>query len=192
MGYNVYSMRHRVNSAPGAGPSPPSPPEKGPALPKSTSKPVPKRRPTTQGPVPAPRDPAAQAAGHQRTRQARAGEIAQDYAEAIADLIDAGGEARVTDLARCLGVTHVTVNRTVARLQRDGLVSARPYRSIFLTDAGRALAATARRRHVIVLAFLRCLGVSEQTAQTDAEGIEHHVSEETLAAMARFARQARA
>ncbi len=67
-------------------------------------------------------------------------ETAQDYVEAIADLSAALGEARVVDLARRLGVTHVTVNRTLARLQQAGYVNTKPYRAIFLTDAGRKLA----------------------------------------------------
>jgi DtxR family manganese transport transcriptional regulator len=130
-----------------------------------------------------------QAQCHARTRKAHASEIAEDYVEVIANLISRAGEARVTDIARCLGVSHVTVVRTVSRLQRDGLVTARPYRSIFLTDDGRDLAERVRRRHDIVIAFLRALGVSAETARTDAEGIEHHVSEETLRAMARHARR---
>lgn len=105
----------------------------------------------------------------------------------IADLIESHGEARVVDIARRLGVTHVTVTRTVTRLQRDGLVTSKPYRSIFLTDSGRRLAEHARHRHAIVVAFLMALGVSESVANTDAEGIEHHVSRETLGALERFA-----
>jgi DtxR family manganese transport transcriptional regulator len=132
-----------------------------------------------------------QAAGHQRTRRAHAQEIGEDYAEAIADLIEGVGEARVVDLAECLGVTHVTVVRTIARLQRDGLVTARPYRSIFLTDEGRRLAERVRRRHRVVLDFLRALGVSEDAARADTEGIEHHVSNETLAAFERFSQKQR-
>jgi len=131
---------------------------------------------------------AEQADFHRRTRSAHAREIAEDYVETIADLIDRGGEARVVDLARCLGVSHVTVVRTVARLQRDELVTARPYRSIFLTDAGRTLAAKVKRRHQTVVEFLRALGVPERSACADAEGIEHHVSAETLAAFERFVR----
>jgi DtxR family manganese transport transcriptional regulator len=127
-----------------------------------------------------------QARCHDRTRRAHLSEVAEDYVEVIADLIDANGEARAVDIAERLGVTHVTVNRTVGRLQRDGLVTTRPYRSIFLTDAGRRLALQVRRRHRLVLAFLRALGVSERAAQADAEGIEHHVSAETLAAFTRF------
>jgi len=120
-----------------------------------------------------------------RSRRDRAAETAQDYVEAIADLSAALGEARVVDLARRLGVTHVTVNRTLARLQKIGFVNTKPYRAIFLTAAGNTLAAECKRRHETVTAFLRSLGVSEKVAELDAEGIEHHVSPETLAAFER-------
>jgi DtxR family manganese transport transcriptional regulator len=120
-----------------------------------------------------------------RTREEHSQELAQDYVEMIAELIVTNGEARVIDLASRLGVTHVTVGRTIRRLQRDGLVTARPYRAIFLTDAGRKLAEESRRRHEIVLEFLKSLGVPDTVAQSDAEGIEHHVSEETLTAFCR-------
>lgn len=143
-------------------------------------------------PTPGRKAGADPAAVHARTRQAHAGEIAEDYVELIADLIDNEGEARVVDIAHRLGVSHVTVVRTVARLQRDGLVTTRPYRSIFLTDEGRAMAQRARRRHVVVLDLLCALGVPEAAALTDAEGIEHHVSSATLAAFERFlARESR-
>ncbi len=106
--------------------------------------------------------------------------------EAIAELIGTNGEARATDLAKTLGVTHVTVIRTVQRLQREGLVTTQPYRSIFLTEAGRKLAARAKATHEKVILFLEALGVSPKTARADAEGIEHHVSKETLAAFEKF------
>jgi DtxR family manganese transport transcriptional regulator len=129
--------------------------------------------------------PVTQADGLRSTRAAHAREIAEDYVEAIAELIAGSGEARVTDLARRLGVTHVTVNRTIARLRRAGYVTALPYRAIFLTPSGEKLAAESRRRHETVVRFLRALGVPEAAAQRDAEGIEHHVSPETLAAFSR-------
>lgn len=134
----------------------------------------------------------AQADALRSTRAAHAREIAEDYVEAIADLTAAAGEARVTELARKLGVTHVTVNRTIARLQRDGYVTALPYRAIFLTVKGRETAVTSKRRHETVAQFLRALGVPEQIAQRDAEGIEHHVSPETLRAFARWLARASA
>lgn len=121
-----------------------------------------------------------------RSRRDRADEVAQDYVEAIADLTVSLGEARVVDLARQLGVTHVTVNRTLARLQQAGYVNTKPYRAIFLTAAGQRLAKECKYRHHAVVAFLRFLGVSEKVAEMDAEGIEHHVSPETLAALQKF------
>lgn len=126
------------------------------------------------------------AAIQKHTRMAHAQERAQDYVEAIADLIAEHGEARATDIAKSLGVTHVTVIRTVKRLQRDGLVTSEPYRSIFLTESGRKLATKARERHQTVVAFLEAVGVPSAAARRDAEGIEHHVSPETLKAFENF------
>jgi DtxR family manganese transport transcriptional regulator len=126
--------------------------------------------------------PKRQAENLSQTRREHANEIAEDYVELIAELIATTGEARVTDLARRLGVTHVTVNRAIQRLQRGGLVNARPYRSIFLTEAGRKLSGESRRRHEIVVEFLKSLGVPDTVAHLDAEGMEHHVSKKTLSA----------
>lgn len=93
------------------------------------------------------------------------------------------GSCRVADLATHFGVSHVTVSRTVARLVQEGLAETEPHRPIFLTSKGKRLATEARARHQIVFQFLRSIGVSEQAAALDAEGIEHHVSKETLRCM---------
>lgn len=121
-----------------------------------------------------------------RVRDVHQREQAEDYVELIANLIDDRGEARVVDLAGRLGVTNATVNNTIQRLQRDGLVTSKPYRSIFLTEEGRKLAARARERHSIVLEFLVALGVDVESAEVDAEGVYHHVSEATLDAFRRY------
>lgn len=131
------------------------------------------------------RSASASSENFRRTREAHARENAEDYVEAIAELIAVTGEARVTDLARRLGVTHVTVNRTIARLQVAGYVMSQPYRAIFLTEKGHKLAVASRQRHEVVVAFLRSLGIPDAAAQRDAEGIEHHVGPETLAAFER-------
>ena len=125
----------------------------------------------------------------QRTRDDHSRENAEDYVELIESLISETGEARAVDLAERLGVSHVTVSKTVQRLQREGYVTSQPYRSIFLTDKGRKVAAASRERHELVLRFLLALGVSSDTAEIDAEGIEHHVSEETLEAMRRYVKR---
>ena len=142
------------------------------------SLPPPSRRPRAGA-------PSRQAENFRQTRREHAHEIAEDYVEAIAEMAVLQGEARVVDLARQLGVTHVTVNRTLARLRQAGYVNTPPYRAIYLTPAGRRLAAACKRRHQTVVAFLRSLGIPAATAERDAEGIEHHVSSDTLAAFVR-------
>ena len=131
------------------------------------------------------------AAPRTRTRQEHSEETAQDYVEMIAELIDTTGEARVIDLARRLGVTHVTVSRTLQRLRRAGLITSLPYRSVFLTASGKRLSEESRHRHEVVVEFLQSIGVPETVAQSDAEGIEHHVSRETLAAFEKHLRRKR-
>ncbi len=125
-------------------------------------------------------DPIQVAAAFNHVRDAHQTEVAEDYVELVSDLIAARGEARSVDLAECLGISPATVNKTVARLQRDGYLTTERYRSIFLTQKGEELADAMRERHRIVYDFLRAIGVSEATAELDAEGLEHHVSEETL------------
>ncbi|MFO0828130.1 MAG: manganese-binding transcriptional regulator MntR [Phycisphaerales bacterium] len=132
--------------------------------------------------------PASGAREHSVVRGKHAVEAAEDYCEAVADLVDATGEARVVGLARRFGLSHVTVSRVVARLKREGYLRAEPYQPIALTAKGRRVAEESRARHRLVLEFLLSLGVDEATARLDAEGIEHHVSPATLAAFGRFAR----
>lgn len=131
-------------------------------------------------------EPRTRIRGHERTRRDHATELTQDYVEAIAELIEQNGECRVRDLAKRFAVSHVTVNRAIARMKRDGFVDTEPYAPIMLTVKGKALAEFSERRHRIVFRFLTALGVSERTASIDSEGIEHHVSEETLLLMEQF------
>jgi DtxR family manganese transport transcriptional regulator len=122
--------------------------------------------------------------GKARTAQATA--VLEDYAELIADLLATAGEARPTDIARRLGVSHATAIKAIARLKREGLATARPYRGVFLTEAGERLAGRVRARHRLVVDVLLALGVPAEAAEQDAEGIEHHVSDTTLAAFSHF------
>ena len=116
----------------------------------------------------------------EQVRNARNTETAEDYTEMIADLIRESGEARAVDLAKHFGVTGPTVNSIIRRLVREELVISKPYRSIFLTEKGQTLADYCKKRHEIVYNFLIKIGVNSETAKNDAEGLEHHVSTETL------------
>lgn len=129
----------------------------------------------------------------ERFTQARAAQsmaVLEDYVEMIGDLIDEFGEARVADIAQRMGVTHPTATKAVSRLKREGLAVSRPYRGVFLTDEGAELAERVRARHRTLVDFLVAVGVPAQTAELDAEGMEHHVSDVTLRAFETFLKRA--
>jgi len=130
--------------------------------------------------------PSKVAARFKRTRADHRDETAEDYVEAVAHLIDTKNEARVRDLSVMMGVSHVTVSRIVSRLCDEGFLLTAPYQPITLTKSGRALAEASQEQHRVVYAFLLAIGVPAEQAVIDAEGIEHHVSAETIRAMERL------
>ena len=134
-------------------------------------------------------DPDIQAGWFQQVREMHDLETVQDYVELIGDLIAVQGEARLVDLARRLGVSQPTAKKVVARLQKEGFVESKPYRALFLTEKGQRLSDASKTRHQIVLNLLLKLGVSRAAAEMDAEGIEHHVSQETMAAFHQFIKE---
>lgn len=135
----------------------------------------------------APRRPPHQpAARFTRARAAQSAALLEDYVEMIGDLLAELGEARVADIAGRMGVAQPTATKAVARLKREGLATSRPYRGVFLTEAGAALADRVRARHRVVVDLLVAVGVPAEVAELDAEGIEHHVSAQTLAAFEAF------
>lgn len=121
-----------------------------------------------------------------KTRSAQSTALFEDYVELIADLLTSSGEARPTDIARRLGVSHATAIKAISRLKRAGLATSRPYRGVFLTENGHVLAERTHARHRLVVDLLRALGVPAEAAEADAEGMEHHVSDVTLRAFAQF------
>lgn len=121
-----------------------------------------------------------------KARSAQSTALFEDYVELIADLLTNSGEARPTDIARRLGVSHATAIKAISRLKRAGLATSRPYRGVFLTEKGHALAERTRARHRLVVDLLRAIGVPAEAAEADAEGMEHHVSDVTLKAFAHF------
>jgi DtxR family manganese transport transcriptional regulator len=133
--------------------------------------------------------PGLQSESFRQTRAAHRLELMEDYVELIGDLIAAQGHAKQVDIAQRLGVAQPTVAKMLKRLSEEGLVEQQHYKGVVLTAKGRTLAACTRERHHVVVAFLLSLGVSEETARKDAEGIEHHVSDETLEALRQLARQ---
>jgi DtxR family transcriptional regulator, manganese transport regulator len=113
-------------------------------------------------------------------RRQHSTEAAEDYTELVYDIISEKGQARTCDIASALGVSHVTAVKTIQRLQNEGYLETAPYKPVSLTPKGRALALEFKKKHHAVVTFLRTLGVSHRQAEIDAEGMEHHISDETL------------
>lgn len=107
-------------------------------------------------------------------------ESAEDYLERIAELTDRQGFARVSDLAEELKLGKASVSSMIQRLAKLGLVSNQKYRGFSLTAQGKAVAESIRERHEVLTEFFEMLGVSAEVAQSDIEGIEHHLSTETV------------
>ena len=123
---------------------------------------------------------------YSKIRTQNKNEMLEDYVETISELISSKGEARNAELALHFGVSQATINKNIKRLVALNLVKTEPYRSIFLTEEGKKLAESSKNKHEIVLNFLLKLGVSSKIAEEDSEGIEHHVSKETLDFMKKF------
>ncbi len=131
-------------------------------------------------------DADTQAKWFTNVRKAHQSETTEDYVELIADLLEANKEARLSDLAQRFGVSSPTASKILNRLKNEGYIESKPYRSIFLTKKGLELAKSCKERHEIVLNFLVRLGVPPEIAEFDAEGIEHHISAETLEIFKKF------
>lgn len=126
------------------------------------------------------------AARHSRVRRQHSDELAEDYVEAIAELLEGFGAARVTDLKEIFGVSHVSVIRALQRIEERGLIRRLGRSGWELTESGKAMAEESGRRHELVVRFLKAIGVPSAKAQADAEGMEHHLSAETLRAFEDF------
>jgi len=112
---------------------------------------------------------------------------AEDYLERIYALIQEKGYARVSDIAEALQVRPSTVTRMVQKLDEQNLLEYERYRGLSLTQEGERVGRSIRRRHKALEDFLHLLGVDDQhTVQKDIEGIEHHLSSNTLERLIRL------
>ncbi|MBX7156909.1 MAG: MarR family transcriptional regulator [Verrucomicrobiae bacterium] len=113
-------------------------------------------------------------------------ENAEDYLERIQELIERQGFARVSDLAEELGLGKASVSSMIQRLARQGWVNNQRYRGFTLTKEGVARAEAIRERHAVLTDFFKILGITSKIAQKDIEGIEHHLSHETVIKLKKF------
>jgi Mn-dependent DtxR family transcriptional regulator len=112
---------------------------------------------------------------------------AEDYLERIHELIEAKGYARVVDIASSLKVRQASVTIMVQKLARAGFVHYEKYRGLILTKKGLAVARTIQDRHNTLSRFFSLFGLDAETQRADIEGIEHHLSPDTLAMLADLA-----
>ena len=105
---------------------------------------------------------------------------AEDYLERIHELIESKGNAHVADIAQSLNVGQPSVTSMVQKLADEGYLRYEKYRSLTLTDAGRAVAERIRDRHVVLASFFTLFDLDDDTQARDIEGIEHHLSSDTL------------
>ena len=117
---------------------------------------------------------------------------AQDYLETIHELIETKGYAKVVEIAQRLGLKGPSVTRMIQKLSRQGFLKYEKYRGVIMTQKGEKTAIDMQHRHQLLRDFLISLGVNPKTADRDAEGMEHHVSPETLKCLARWLAKNRA
>lgn len=110
----------------------------------------------------------------------------EDYLEVIYELIERKGYATTIDISNYLNVSSPSVTKMVQKLDEKGHVRYEKYRGITLTKEGVAIAQGIRNRHSLLVEFLRLIGVSEDIANIDAEGLEHHLHPETLQRLEEF------
>lgn len=113
-------------------------------------------------------------------------ESMEDYLEAIADIVAEQGFVRVSDVAERLEIRRASVSIMIKRLSELGYLNHVPYRGFTLTAAGKAVAARVRARHETLTEFFELLQLPQGTRAKDVEGIEHHISGETLELLRAF------
>ena len=109
---------------------------------------------------------------------------AEDYLERIHELNESKGNAHVADIAQSLNVGQPSVTSMVQKLADEGYLRYEKYRSLTLTDAGRAVAERIRNRHLVLASFFTLFDLDDDTQARDIEGIEHHLSSDTLNTLA--------
>ncbi|RHW34911.1 transcriptional regulator MntR [Lysinibacillus yapensis] len=100
----------------------------------------------------------------------------EDHIEQIYLLIETKGYARVSDIAEALSVLPSSVTKMVQKLDKDGYLVYEKYRGLTLTSKGEKLGKRLVKRHELLEQFLRLIGVDEGRIYEDVEGIEHHLS----------------
>ena len=114
------------------------------------------------------------------TRALRRTPRSEDYLEAVYHLVRDKGYASTVDISEKLGVKPPTVSSMIEKLASKGYLEHERYRGMRLTEEGEKLARAVIRRHTAVYDFLTIVGIEDDVAFEDTEGIEHHLHPETI------------
>ncbi|MCQ6558176.1 transcriptional regulator MntR [Paenibacillus mendelii] len=104
----------------------------------------------------------------------------EDYLERIYKLIDEKGYARVSDIAEGLEVHPSSVTKMIQKLDKDNYLIYEKYRGLVLTNKGKKMGKRLVDRHQLLESFLTLIGVQEENIYKDVEGIEHHLSWDSI------------
>jgi len=110
----------------------------------------------------------------------------EDYLEVIYELILEKGYATTVDISSYLNVSSPSVTKMMQKLDETGYLIYEKYRGIKLTNEGIRIARNIRNRHGLLAEFFMIIGIDEETANNDAEGIEHHLHPETMKKLEEF------
>jgi Mn-dependent DtxR family transcriptional regulator len=110
----------------------------------------------------------------------------EDYLEVIYELILEKGYATTVDISSYLNVSSPSVTKMMQKLDETGYLKYEKYRGIKLTNEGIRIARNIRNRHGLLAEFFMIIGIDEETANNDAEGIEHHLHPETMKKLEEF------
>ena len=110
----------------------------------------------------------------------------EDYLEVIYELIQEKGYATTVDISSYLNVSSPSVTKMMQKLDETGYLKYEKYRGIKLTNEGIRIARNIRNRHGLLAEFFMIIGIDEETANNDAEGIEHHLHPETMKKLEEF------
>ena len=113
---------------------------------------------------------------------------AEDYLEAILEITEQKGYARIRDIASALAIKPPSAVEMVKRLNDMGLVEYRKYDGVRLTPKGREIAGVVKERHDTIRSFLEIIKVSKKIANKDACIIEHELEPETIERLKKFVR----
>ena len=104
----------------------------------------------------------------------------EDYIERIYNLIEDKGYARVSDIAEGLSVHPSSVTKMVQKLDKDEYLVYEKYRGLVLTPKGKKIGKRLVYRHELLEQLLTIIGVKEENIYNDVEGIEHHLSWDSI------------